>query len=183
MALAYMGMVLRYHDEKNLPAWFVFVAIMMLVTVIDLEHRLILFVVILPSCLFALLAAVVWPYRNREFTDFLLGGLLGFGTFFILFLGGLAYSALKHMDEVAFGFGDVMLATLSGLILGWQAVMFAMWITVFAAGAGAILYVVARMVLRRRVFAPFPYGPYIVFGTLALLLFREEVQHILVGAY
>jgi leader peptidase (prepilin peptidase)/N-methyltransferase len=185
MALSYLGMTLRFQDEKNLPYWYVYVAIMMLITVIDLEHRLILRVVILPACLFALFVAVVSPIQDKPFTDFLIGGALGFGLFFIMFAGGLIFSAAKNLNEVAFGFGDVMLATFCGLVLGWRSFMFAAFITVFAGAAGAILYLLVRALMGRRYewFTPLPYGPYVVFGTLVMLMFRSEVADFLWTSY
>lgn len=177
--LAFMGLVLGYPHERNLWAWFVYVFVLLLITVIDMEHRLILFVVIIPSCLFALLVAAVSPPGHKPFSEFLLGGGVGFGVFFLMFLGGVVFTAASRRDEVAFGFGDVMLATLSGLILGWRAFIFASLITVFAGAFGAVLYIGGRTMLRRRYrwFTPLPYGPYIVFGTLVMLLLREQIAH------
>lgn len=183
MGGAFAAMSLAFAGEPNLPAWLVYVAIMALITVIDVEHRLILFVVIVPSCLFALAVAAVSPEGGKPFSDFLIGGALAFALFFAMFLGGGAFSAFMQRDEVAFGFGDVMLATLSGFILGWRAFIFAALITVFVGAAGAVLYLMGRMLIRRRYkwFTPLPYGPYIVIGTLIMLLFRDEVARLLGG--
>ncbi len=77
-----------------------------------------------------------------------------------------------------------MLATLSGLMLGWRGFIFAALITVFAGAVGAVLYMAGRAVIGRyRRFTPLPYGPYIVLGTLVMLLFREEVQDLLRSNY
>ena len=181
MGLAYAGLVLGYSHEKALWAWFVYVAVLMLITVIDIEHRLILFVVIVPSCLFALAVAAIAPPEGREFQEYLWGGAVGFLLFLAMFMGGAAFSTLLGRQEVAFGFGDVMLATLSGLMLGWRAFIFAALITVVAGAVGSLLYIVSRAMVGRRyrLFTPLPYGPYIVIGTLVMLLFRDEVRHFL----
>lgn len=179
--LGFAGLVIGFSDEKNLWAWFVYWALLLLITVIDIEHRLILYAVIIPACAFALLVAAVSPPQGRAFGEFLIGGALGFGLFFVMFLGGGVFAAAARHNEVAFGFGDVMLATLSGLMLGWRAFIFASLITVFAGALGAVLYIFGRMLARRRYrwFTPLPYGPYIVIGTLAMLLFREEIGELL----
>lgn len=181
MGLAYVGLALGYSHEKALWAWFVYVAVLMLITVIDIEHRLILFVVIVPSCLFAVVVAAIAPQGGREFQEYLWGGVVGFLLFLAMFMGGAAFSTLLGRDEVAFGFGDVMLATLSGLMLGWRAFIFAALITVVAGAVGSLLYILSRAVVGRRyrLFTPLPYGPYIVIGTLVMLLFRDEVRHFL----
>lgn len=182
--LAFAGLTLAFADEPALWAWYVYVAILLLITVIDIEHRLILFAVILPSCAFAVVVAAISPAEGRTFKEYLLGGAVGFLLFFAMFLGGVAFSTLARNEEVAFGFGDVMLATLSGLMLGWRAFIFAALITVFAGAVGAVLYMAGRAIIGRyRRFTPLPYGPYIVLGTLVMLLFREEVQDLLRSNY
>ncbi|HVO42123.1 MAG TPA: A24 family peptidase [Aggregatilineales bacterium] len=172
--------------------WAGCIAILVLITVIDLEHRLILFSVIIPGCIYSLAGAAL---VNRDisdqigFRDYVIGGLIGFGLFTILFVGGLLFSWLvaasrgEPLDEVAFGWGDVMLATLSGFMLGWQALIFAVFIAVFAGAIGALVYLVARFVTGGKYdpFAALPYGQYIVLGTLIMMLWREPVVHFLQG--
>jgi prepilin signal peptidase PulO-like enzyme (type II secretory pathway) len=162
--------------------WLVYLAIFMLITVIDLEHRLILFVVIIPSYAIALLDPILTTY-GVTLGESLLGAALGFGVFFALYIGGFFFTYLmsvinKHeIDEVAFGYGDVMLIVLSGLILGWQSLIFAMFITVFLGALGAIIFLVVRALVRKRytLFTPLPYGQYIVIATVLMLLFANEI--------
>jgi prepilin signal peptidase PulO-like enzyme (type II secretory pathway) len=84
----------------------------------------------------------------------------------------------EEIGEVAFGFGDVMLGMLSGLLLGWQAFLFGFMITLFLGAAGAVLYLLSRLVTRTgyAMFTALPYGPYIVLGTVIMMLWREEVR-------
>ncbi|MBE7513615.1 MAG: prepilin peptidase [Anaerolineales bacterium] len=165
-------------------------AFLVLITVIDLEHRIILVLVIALASAVALIGAwVLLPWARVPFNDHLLGGALGFGVFLLLYLGGVGFSAVmasvrgELLEEVAFGYGDVLLAMLSGFILGWQALIFAATIAVFLGGAGAILYMAARLVLRGRyeAFTALPYGQYIVIGTLIMMLWRTPVIQVLQG--
>jgi leader peptidase (prepilin peptidase)/N-methyltransferase len=184
-ALIFFGMVLGIKNQPNLPFWCVYLAILILITIIDVEHRLILFVVIVPSCLFALLVALVSPEEGKSFGDYLIGGVAGFFMFFLMFMGGYVFTMMSRHEAVAFGFGDVMLATLSGLILGWRGLIPAIFITVFAGAAGALIYIVWRLMMRQRYrwFTPLPYGPYIVLGTIIVLLFREQVKAVMWAGY
>jgi leader peptidase (prepilin peptidase) / N-methyltransferase len=173
-------------NPLQLAIWLAYMGIFMLITVIDLEHRLILFVVIIPSCVLALFDAVFGNY-GADLSAALLGALLGFVIFFILYAGGFFFTAVlgrirgKQIDEVAFGYGDVMLITLSGLILGWQPLIIAMFITVFLGAFGAILYLIVRQLAGRHysVFTPLPYGQYIVIATIIMLLFAPQVTELL----
>jgi leader peptidase (prepilin peptidase)/N-methyltransferase len=185
MALAFFGLALDFRGEPNLPVWLAYLAILILIAVIDIEHRLILFAVIIPSCVFALLMALIAPEAGKSFSEYLIGGAAGFFIFFLMFIGGFIFTAASRHEAVAFGFGDVMLATLSGLILGWHGLIPAIFITVFAGAAGALIYVIGRMIMGRRYrwFTPLPYGPYIVIGTLIVLLFRDGVKDILWAGY
>jgi leader peptidase (prepilin peptidase)/N-methyltransferase len=162
------------------------VAILALITIIDLEHRMILYLVIIPSCLYALMGAALLGERlvpNLGFTDYLIGGAVGFGLFFLMYLGGILFNYIasnargEPITESAFGDGDVLLATLAGFMLGWQALIYATLIAVFLGGFGAFAYLGGRLLLRGRYewFTALPYGQYIVFGALIMLLWRAEV--------
>ena len=171
-------------SSLQLVFYLIYIAIFVLITVIDLEHRLILFVVIIPSSVLAILDALLTPINHRpDLGTALVGGLLGFGVFFIMYLGGIlfSYAVAKargyELPEVAFGYGDVMLSTLCGLILGWQAMIVAMFIAVFLGAFGAVAYLLLRgLTGKYNLFTPLPYGPYIILGTLILLLFAENVR-------
>lgn len=180
-AVGFTVLAVGYSHESQVWAWFGYFAILLLITVIDIEHRLILRVVIFPSALFALFVDLVSPMEGVDFQAYLAGGAVGFGFFFLLFLGGELYVMLRGLNVVAFGFGDVTLALLSGLILGVQAFILAAVLTIFAGAIGSLLYMVGGIIIDRRAkwYKPLPYGPYIVFGTLALLLARDEVQEFL----
>lgn len=171
-------------SDLQLVFYLIYMAIFVLITVIDLEHRLILFVVIIPSSVLALVDAVLTPENHPpDLGTALIGGLLGFGVFFVMYLGGILFSYVVakmrgyELPEVAFGYGDVMLSTLCGLILGWQPMVVAMFIAVFLGAFGAVVYLVLRgLTGRYDMFTPLPYGPYIVAGTLILLLFSDAVR-------
>jgi prepilin signal peptidase PulO-like enzyme (type II secretory pathway) len=168
--------------------WLLYMGIFTLITVIDLEHRLILFVVIIPSWILALLDAAFLTH-GPDLGGAILGALLGFGIFFVLYLGGFAFTALlsairgRKIEEVAFGYGDVMLITLSGLILGWQALIITMFMTVFLGALGALVYLAVRRIAGRHysLFTPLPYGQYIVIATVVMMLFAPEISRFLQG--
>ncbi len=69
------------------------------------------------------------------------------------------------------GFGDVRLAVLGGLIVGWPGIGFALLIMVFTGAVGATFLIGSRLLRTRRyrAFSAIPYGPYIVAGIAAML--------------
>lgn len=191
-ALLFAATTAEYGVSGMSIFWMGILAILILITVIDLEHRLILFIVMIPAYVYALIGAALFNQQINDkivFRDYLLGGLFGFVIFFVLYLGGILFTIImektrhEEIEEVAFGYGDVLLATLSGLVLGWQALIFAIFIAIFAGAAGALLYLAVRMVVRGKyeLFTALPYGQYIVFGTIIMMLWRAPLINYLQG--
>lgn len=150
-------------------------AVFVLIAVIDIEHRLILHVVSLPAAAVMAAIGILDPTRGAAKT--LWGGLVGAGVVGVMYLGGILFSRTlarirgSRLEEVAFGFGDVTLAALIGLTVGWPGIILALLLGVFAAGAYALVYLVGSLLLRRYVaFTAIPYGPFLILGALAVYL-------------
>jgi leader peptidase (prepilin peptidase)/N-methyltransferase len=161
----------------QLVFWLAYMAIFVLMAVIDIEHKLILFAVSIPTLALALLDAAFTPYKP-DFQNALIGGVVGFATFFVLYLGGIVYAHVRGINEVAFGYGDVILITISGLILGPEALLFAMFITVFLGFIGSMAWIIGKSMSGQghSLFTALPYGPYIIGGTIIMMLFSSEVR-------
>ena len=146
---------------------------LLLIAVIDLEHRLILYIVAFPAMAgAALLGAGAHGWRLTA-----QGGLAGFGIVAGMYALGLAFAWAIHrvrgdaLDEVAFGWGDVLLGAIIGLLNGWPAILFALGIAVLTGGAGGLIVLLAQIARRRhRWFTAMPYGPFLALGGLAVFL-------------
>ncbi len=181
-------------QEQNLGLvqvafWLAYMAIYALITVIDIEHKLILFIVVIPSAVLALINALFFPEVVNTPQNAFLGAVAGFVPFFILYQGGFIFTYIlgqargEKIDTVAFGYGDVMLMTLSGLILGLDRTLIALFITVFLGALGAIGYMLLRSILGKRysLFTAIPYGPYIVIAFVIMLLYGDAVRKSILG--
>lgn len=144
-------------------------AIFLLITVTDIEHRLILHWVSLPAIGVVTLLGVLDTSRGPVKT--LLGGLAGFGIVLGLYLLGGLFSRWvasrrgQPLAEAAFGFGDVTLSTLIGVAVGWPGVLLALMIGVLTAGVfslGFLLWMLLRG--RYQPYLPIPYGPFLILG-------------------
>jgi len=164
--------------------WLIYIALLMLIIIIDLEHQRIMFVYILPAAVLALLDALLFPNPLPTLASALVGGGFGFVVFYIIYLGGHLFRHLmgrvrgENMDALAFGFGDVMTISLSGLMLGFENVILVMFLAIFLGGGGAALYLVIRPY---RPFTAIPYGPYIVAATIIVMFFGAELRSLLLG--
>jgi prepilin signal peptidase PulO-like enzyme (type II secretory pathway) len=173
----------------GLPLGLIVLTYFGLIIVIDLEHRLILF----PTSIFgAVLGFIVGTYiysQNGTLASAalksILGGVAGFGIMYGLYQLGALIARLraKRMresgqmedDEEALGGGDVYLAGVLGLMLGWPNIILGL---VFGALIGGLISLIALigLVIRKRyekdaLMTFIPYGPALVLGAFYVLYF------------
>jgi leader peptidase (prepilin peptidase)/N-methyltransferase len=73
-------------------------------------------------------------------------------------------------DEVALGFGDVNLAGILGLLLGWPRISAGLLFAVFAGGLVSLAIVVRLLVSKKyKAFTTIPYAPFLILSALYLL--------------
>jgi prepilin signal peptidase PulO-like enzyme (type II secretory pathway) len=149
-------------------------AYLTLVAVIDLEHKLVLHPVSIAG---AVICAGIGIWRH-EILSTVIGGLAGFGFMLGLFyLGALfarwmAKARDEETDEVALGFGDVILSGVLGLLLGWPGITGGLVLAILLGGLVSIGYLAIRVVTRSyQPFMAIPYAPFLVVGA-AFLMFR-----------
>jgi len=160
-----------------------------IITVIDLEHRLILH----PTSLVgAVLGLIVGTYIHSRIDQngvligigkSLLGGLFGFAVMFMLYQFGalVARYRVRRMqaagqaddEEEALGGGDVYLAGVLGLMLGWPFIWNALVLGILLGGVISIVFILV-LVARRRYSSEalmtfIPYGPYFIASAFFML--------------
>ncbi len=150
----------RYGFTFHLALISLYTAILLLITVTDLEHRLIFNVVILPSILLSIVAAFFTP--NLPWPSALVGGLAGFIIMYLAFL--LARGGL--------GEGDVTLFTFQGFILGFPYILLNLFFGVFLAGFIVTLLLITRQVTMKTYI---PYGPFLTITGWIMLIWGEEI--------
>ena len=143
------------------------VAILILVTVIDLEHRLILNKVIFPSIIAAALTSFFW-FGPGWYLAFV-GGAIGFVFFWLA-----AWLGRLILRRNALGAGDVKLAAYIGLITGFPGIITALVITILAGGIISILLLLVRVVNLR---SGIPYGPFLVIGGFMTVLWGTTIMN------
>ncbi len=158
--LAFAFLWQRYGPTPLLLLFTFYICILFLVLVIDLEHRLILNVVILPAILMAGIGSSLSPDPGP--LRALAGGLIGFASFYLIALarkGGM-------------GAGDVKLAAFIGLATGFPSVFVALLIAILAGGATALVLVLTRV---KGLKSYIPYGPFLVIGGLVALIYGPQI--------
>jgi prepilin signal peptidase PulO-like enzyme (type II secretory pathway) len=162
------------NPEEYWPSY-VLSGILLLVLVVDLEHRLILHVVTGPSAIVMGLLGSLDPARGPLKT--LAGGAVGFLVVLGLFLLGGLFARLilrirgQTLEEVAFGFGDVTLAGVIGLAVGFPGIVVALTLGVLAGGVFSLGYLLVMIARGRYIaFTPIPYSPFLVLGALVVFV-------------
>jgi leader peptidase (prepilin peptidase) / N-methyltransferase len=147
-------------------------AYLILVAIIDLEHRLVLH----PISLIGAVLCLGIGIQIHGVPVTLLGGLAGFGSMLALFFLGdlfarwVAKRRGQELDEVALGFGDVILSGVLGLVLGWPGIVGGLILAILLGGLISIGYILTR--LFRRSYQPFtaiPYAPFLILGAIFLI--------------
>jgi prepilin signal peptidase PulO-like enzyme (type II secretory pathway) len=136
------------------------VAALAFVFAVDLEHRLILDSAVLPAAAGLLLVAGL--FDHKALAGMLFGVVVCGGSFLLLYgLGWLIYR------EEALGFGDVKLAALIGLLVGWPAAGTLLLLAALLGGSASVL-LLGLGAATRRTFIPF--GIFLVAAAVLTLL-------------
>lgn len=168
---------LWYQPRDDLPfhLGFSLLAYFAVVLVIDIEHRLILHPV---SLVGGFLGLGIGIYLHGAWTT-LLGGVGGFVIMLALYYFGDVVARLIAkrrglvLNEVALGFGDVNLAGVIGLLLGWPGVIAGLFLAIMVGGLVSFLYLLFMLATKRyKTFAAVPYAPFLIFGVIYLLYLR-----------
>jgi leader peptidase (prepilin peptidase)/N-methyltransferase len=137
-----------------------FVSVLVVLSAIDFEHRILPDVIVLPATAIVLAAQMaLFPDRAVEWL------LAALGASLFLFLALLAYP--KGM-----GMGDVKLALLLGAALG-KTVVVGLMVGMLAALVPGV-YLIARHGAAGRKMA-IPFGPFLAFGAVIALLWGERL--------
>lgn len=135
--------------------------VLALIFVVDLEHRLILDIVVYP--LAAAMIGAALALDHKALAAMAVGAVICGGLFLLFYgLGFLLY----HQE--ALGFGDVKLAALIGLVVGWPGIIAALVMCALIGAAVTILLLGTGRVSARTYI---PFGTFLSLGgALALLV-------------
>lgn len=172
VATAVLFGVVAWHFglDPVLPAFLYLAAVGLALAVIDIDHQRLPFALTLPSYPIALvLLGLAMAVRGD--VGRLLPMLVG-----MLALFGL-YAVLNLINPRGMGFGDVMLAGILGLYLGylgWGPLLVGAFLGfLFGSVGGLLLIALRRAGLKSKV----PFGPYMLAGALVAVLAGSQLAH------
>lgn len=159
---------LRLGAVPALLPWTCLAAVGVFLSYIDVQTKLLPTRIIAPSyavvtCL--LVVAALLDGSSAGLARAALGWVVMGGFYFVLWF----------VHPAGIGYGDVRLAGLLGLALGylgWGQLLTGMYAGFLLGGIGGAVLALARLVDRRR----YPFGPFMVLGALAGLLFGDALS-------
>lgn len=163
----------RFGATWALIPFLAFFSVLLALSVIDLELYLLPNRITYPSILVSLVASPVFAFvatdhPGRVIRSSLLGGL-GYAAF----LGFMVVFYELIMRREGMGMGDVKLAILLGIWVGWLHLFLVLYAMIIACVIGAVIGVV--MLIVRRASKPFPFGPWLAIGAIIAVLVSHPI--------
>jgi leader peptidase (prepilin peptidase) / N-methyltransferase len=157
--------VLRFGFTAVAAIYFAFMATLLVITFIDLDHRIIPDVISLPGIPIFFAATFFLPGIGP--VDSLIGILAGGGSLFLVAWGYYMLTGKEGM-----GGGDIKLLGMIGAITGWQGIL----LTVFAASiTGTVIGGLLMIVSGKNLKLAIPFGPFLALGAAIHVFYGHEI--------
>ncbi len=147
--------------------YYAFIAVLLSITFIDIDHRIIPDVISIPGIVVFFLAAFAIP--TLTWKESLLGVLVGGGS---LFLVAWVYHLLTKKEGM--GGGDIKLLAMIGALIGWKGVLFSIFVS---SATGTIVGLAAMLATRQNMKLAVPFGPFLAVGAITYIFFGPELIH------
>ena len=151
-------------DPPLLYQRLLFACAMVVLFVIDLEHRILPDVITLPGIVLGLIFSLFLP---PGWLDSLIGLVVGGGSLWLL---AEIYFRLRH--EEGMGFGDVKMLAMIGAFLGWKLMLLTLVLSSFI---GSIVGVAMIVLKRGDMKYALPFGTFLAIGALVAAVAGDRI--------
>jgi leader peptidase (prepilin peptidase)/N-methyltransferase len=153
--------------------FFIFTAVLITITFIDLDHQIIPDVLSLPGIPLFFLAAIF--IVKVPWSEALIGLLIGGG---VLFLIAFVYEFITKREGM--GGGDIKLLAMIGGFFGWKSLIF---ILLFSSFAGALVGGAAMIINKQDMKYAVPFGPFLSAAAVAYIFWGDAFMRFLLLSY
>ena len=172
-ALLALLLFLKFGLTLKFLIFFIFTAILIVITFIDLDHQIIPDIFTLPGIPIFSLAAIFLV--KIPWLEVLLGLLIGGG---VLFTIAFVYELISKREGM--GGGDIKLLAMIGGFFGWKSLMF---ILLFSSFSGAIVGITAMIIKKQDMKYAVPFGPFLSAAAVAYLFWGDAFTRLLFVRY
>lgn len=145
--------------------YFIFIAALIVVIFIDIDHKIIPNSISLPGIPICFLMAFGLPEITWQ--DSLIGIISGGGSLLLVAKG---YQLVTKKDGM--GGGDIKLLAMIGALIGWQGVIY----TIYVSSIVGTIAGVSVMIARKKNFKyAIPFGPFLSIGAITYIFFGDIV--------
>ena len=157
----------RFGLHLQALVYFIFIAALLVITFIDIDHRIIPDVISLPGIVLGLVFSFMIP--RLDWLNALMGILVGGGI-----LLAIAWGYHLITGKEGMGGGDIKLLAMIGAFLGWQGVLF----TIMGASLiGTLVGLTLMLKARKGIKLAIPFGPFLAIGAIVYLFWGPEIIH------
>jgi leader peptidase (prepilin peptidase)/N-methyltransferase len=160
-----VGIFLKYDISLEAAIYYVFIATLLVITFIDIDHQIIPDIITLPGI--PICFAASFALQHITYKESIMGILVGGGS---LFMVAWLYHLLTKKEGM--GGGDIKLLGMMGAIIGWKGVLF----TIFMASAvGTVAGMLVMLKTRKSMKLAVPFGPFLAIGSIAYIFFGPQL--------
>jgi len=172
-ALLALLLFLKFGLTLNFLVFFIFTAILIVISFIDLDHQIIPDVLSLPGIPIFFLAAIF--IVKIPWHEAVIGLLIGGG---MLFLIAFIYQFITKREGM--GGGDIKLLAMIGGFLGWKSLIF---ILLFSSFAGALVGLALMIIKKKDMKYAVPFGPFLSAAAVAFIFWGDAFMRFLLLGY
>lgn len=155
----------RYGAGVPALIYFGFIAALIVITFIDIDHRIIPDTISLPGIPIGFIASFGLPAVT--WTDSLIGIAVGGGSLLGIAMG---YQLLTGKDGM--GGGDIKLLAMIGAFIGWRGVLFTIMASSFT---GTVVGIMVMLRAGKGMKMAVPFGPFLAIGAILYLFFGPQI--------
>ncbi len=155
----------RYGQGVPALIYFGFIVILIVITFIDLDHRIIPDIISLPGIPIGFIASFGLPAVT--WADSLIGIAVGGGSLLAIAVG---YQLLTGKDGM--GGGDIKLLAMIGAFLGWKGVFFTIMASSFI---GTVVGIAVMLRSGKGMKMAVPFGPFLAMGAILYLFLGPQI--------
>jgi leader peptidase (prepilin peptidase)/N-methyltransferase len=161
-ALLYVFLYHQFGFSVQSLVFTLLVTALLIVSCIDLEHKIVPDAISLPGILIGLFASLfLTPVGG-------LNAMAGVG------LGGGLFFLVAVLSRGGMGGGDIKLIAMIGAFLGWQAVLIKIFLGAFC---GALVGLSLMLLKKKGRKDPLPFGPFLAMGALLAMVWEQDLLH------
>lgn len=156
---------LKFGITVDALIYYAFIASLIVITYIDIDHQIIPDVITLPGIPIFLLASLLIP--NVTVWESVIGLLVGGGTLLLIAWG---YHLLTKKEGM--GGGDIKLLAMIGALIGWKGVLFTIF---FSSALGTASGLLLMLNEKKGMKLAIPFGPFLSLAAITYIFFGVPI--------